>query len=93
VSAADSSDHYFRSKLKNSSVVPKTTDRPGAGCTGTMRSKIGPMKRVARMLRGHQPLILNWFRAKGRVSNGVVEGFNAKATLTTRNAHGLVLLN
>ena len=30
-------------------------------CTRTMRSKIGPMKRVARMLRGHRPLILNWF--------------------------------
>jgi transposase len=51
------------------------------------------MKRVARMLWGHQPFILNWFRAKGRVSNGVVEGFNAKAKLTTRNAHGLALLN
>ena len=33
-------------------------------CLRTMRSKIGPMKRVARMLRGHRPLILNWFPAK-----------------------------
>ena len=57
-------------------------------CTRTMRSKIGPMKRVARMLRGHRPLILNWFRAKGQPSSGVVEGFNAKAKLTTRKAYG-----
>jgi transposase len=57
-------------------------------CTRTMRSKIGPMKRVARMLRGHRPLILNWFRAKGQLSSGVVEGFNAKAKLTTRKAYG-----
>ena len=57
-------------------------------CLRTMRSKIGPMKRVARMLRGHRPLILNWFRAKGQLSSGVVEGFNTKAKLTTRKAYG-----
>ena len=37
---------------------------------------------------GHRPLILNWFRAKGQLSSGVVEGFNAKAKLTTRKAYG-----
>ena len=57
-------------------------------CTRTMRSKIGPMKRVARMLRGHRLLILNWFLAKGQLSSGVVEGCNAKAKLTTRKAYG-----
>ncbi len=55
-------------------------------CTRTMRSKIGPMKRVARMLWGHRPLILT--RAKGQLSSGVVEGCNAKAKLTTRKAYG-----
>ncbi len=30
-----------------------------------MRSRLEPMKRVARMLRTHEPLLLNWFRAKG----------------------------
>ena len=50
-------------------------------CTKTMRSKIEPMKRVARMLRNHQALLLNWFRAKGQLSSGVVEGFNTKAKL------------
>ena len=29
-----------------------------------MRSRLEPMKQVARMLRAHEPLILNWFRAK-----------------------------
>lgn len=57
-------------------------------CTKTMRSKIEPMKKVARMLRGHRALLLNWFRAKGQLSSGVVEGFNTKAKLTTRKAFG-----
>ena len=57
-------------------------------CTKTMRSKIEPMKKVARMLRSHRPLLLNWFRAKGQFSSGIVEGFNNKAKLTTRKAYG-----
>ena len=57
-------------------------------CTRTMRSKIDPMKKIARMLRKHRPLLLNWFRAKGQLSSGVVEGFNTKAKLTTRKAFG-----
>ena len=46
------------------------------------------MKKVARMLRNHRELILNWFRAQKEFSSGVVEGFNAKAKLTTRKAYG-----
>jgi len=57
-------------------------------CTKTMRSKIEPMKKVARMLRRHRPLLLNWFRAKKQYSSGIVEGFNTKAKLTTRKAYG-----
>ena len=57
-------------------------------CTQTMRSQIEPMKKVARMLRRHRPLLLNWFRAKGTISNGTVEGFNLKAKLTMRKAFG-----
>jgi transposase len=59
-------------------------------CTKTMRSKIDPMKRVARMLRGHRELLLNWFRAKGQLSSGVVEGFNNKAKLTSRKSYGFI---
>jgi hypothetical protein len=42
-----------------------------------------------RRSRGHRPLLLDWFRAKGHLSSGVVERYNAKAKLTTRKAHGL----
>lgn len=57
-------------------------------CTRVMRSRIEPMQKVARMLRGHRELILNWFRAKKAFSSGVVEGLNAKAKVTTRRAYG-----
>lgn len=57
-------------------------------CTRTMRSRIEPMKRVARMLRRHRPLLLNWFRARGTVSAGAVEGLNNKLKLTTKKAYG-----
>jgi transposase len=56
-------------------------------CTRTMRSKIEPMKKMARTLRRHRPLLLNWFRAKGGVSPGAVEGFNNKAKLTLRKSY------
>jgi transposase len=57
-------------------------------CTKAMRSKIEPMKKVAKMLRRHKPLLMNWFKAKGQFSSGIVEGFNNKAKLTTRKAYG-----
>ncbi len=56
--------------------------------TRAMRSKIGPIKKVAKMVRRHQPLILNWFKAKKAFSSGVVEGLNNKAKVTTRNSYG-----
>lgn len=57
-------------------------------CARTMRSRLEPLKKVARMLRQHRALILNWFRARGTISTGVVEGFNNKAKLTTKKAYG-----
>lgn len=57
-------------------------------CTRAMRSKIEPMKKIARSLRSHRTLILNWFRAKGTISAGTVEGLNNKAKLTTRKSYG-----
>jgi transposase len=53
-----------------------------------MRSKLEPMKKVAATLRNHHELILNWFKAKGAISSGVVEGFNNKVKLTTRKSYG-----
>lgn len=59
-----------------------------AWCGRAMRSRLAPMKKVARMLRRHEPLILNWFRAKGELSSGAVEGLNNKIRVTTRRAYG-----
>jgi transposase len=53
-----------------------------------MRSRLEPMKKVARTIRSHRPLILNWFRARGEVSSGAVEGLNTKVKLVTRKSYG-----
>jgi len=53
-----------------------------------MYSRLEPMKDVARMIRNHQELILNWFKARGEISQGVVEGFNNKARVTIRKSYG-----
>jgi len=57
-------------------------------CTRVMRTRLEPMKKVARTLRKHRELILNWFKADGLLSAGTVEGFNNKAKLTLRKAYG-----
>ena len=59
-----------------------------AWCTRAMRSKIEPMKKIARSLRDKRELILNWFRAEGTISSGIVEGFNNKLKLVTRKSYG-----
>ena len=43
---------------------------------------------MARMLRSHRELLLNWFRAKKTISSGVMEGLNNKLKLTTRKSYG-----
>jgi hypothetical protein len=48
-------------------------------CRQTMRSRIEPMKKIARSLRNHRELILSYFRAQKMLSSGVVEGLNNKA--------------
>src|SRR5438067_9568369 len=53
-----------------------------------MRSRIEPMKKIARSLRQHRELILNYFRAGKLVSSGVVEGLNNKAKVTLRKSYG-----
>ena len=57
-------------------------------CECATRSRLEPMKKMARMLRNHQPLILNWFRAKGEISSGPVEGMNNKIRVVTRRSYG-----
>ena len=53
-----------------------------------MRSRIQPMKKIARMLRSHRGLILNYFKAKKVLSSGIVEGLNNKAKVTMRKSYG-----
>ncbi len=57
-------------------------------CRQVMRSRIEPMKNIARSLRQHRDLILNYFRAQKLLSSGVVEGLNNKAKVTMRKSFG-----
>ena len=57
-------------------------------CERAMRSRLEPMKRIARMLRFHEELLLNWFRARVEISSGAVEGLNNKIRVVTRRAYG-----
>ena len=60
----------------------------GRWCRRAMRSRLEPMKKVAKMLRRHRPLVLNWFRTGRSYSSGAVEGMNLKAKLAMRKAYG-----
>ncbi len=53
-----------------------------------MRSRLEPMKKVARMLRAHEHLLWNWFKARGELSSGAVEGLNNKIRVVTRRSYG-----
>ena len=57
-------------------------------CARAMRSRLEPMKKFVKMIRRHESLILNWFRARKAYSSGFVEGLNPKINLTTRKAYG-----
>jgi transposase len=57
-------------------------------CQQTMRSRIDPMKKIAKTLRVHRELILNYFKAKKQFSSGVVEGLNNKVKVTMRKSYG-----
>jgi transposase len=57
--------------------------------TKALRSRIEPMKKVARTLRKHRALILNWFKARGEISAGIVEGQNYNVKLMMRRSYGV----
>jgi transposase len=59
-----------------------------AWCTQVMRSRLEPMKKVAKTIRSHKQLILNWFEAKNIISLGAVEGQNNKAKVVIRKSYG-----
>lgn len=64
-----------------------------AWCTQVMRSKLEPMKKVAKTIRSHKQLILNWFEAKNKISLGAVEGQNNKAKVVIRKSYGFKTAN
>jgi len=57
-------------------------------CGKAMRSQLEPVKKFVKTVRNHQPLMMNWFRAKKQYSSGTVEGMNRKVNLVTRKAYG-----
>ena len=57
-------------------------------CRRTMRSRLQPMKKIAKMLRVHREHLLNWFRCRDQIALGAVEGFNNKVKVTTRKSYG-----
>jgi len=58
-----------------------------------IRSRLEPLKTVARSVRDHRTLILNWFAAQKEFSRGIVEGLNYKIKLSLRKAYGYRSLN
>lgn len=62
-------------------------------CARAMRSRLDPIKKFVGTIRRHEPLIMNWFKAKKRYSSGVVEGLNRKVNLVTRKAFGFRSFN
>ena len=39
---------------------------------------------MARMLRSHEELVMNWFRGRGELSSTAVEGLNNKVRVAIR---------
>ena len=64
-------------------------DRVHAPSTARFETDLRSLRheKIAKMLRKHEQLLLNWFESQG-LSSGVVEGFNNKAKLTMRKAYG-----
>ena len=46
------------------------------------------MKKVAKTIRSHKALLLNWFQAKNKIFLGAVEGQNSKAKVVIRKTFG-----
>jgi transposase len=52
------------------------------------RSRIGPMRKFAKTLQRHEPMLLNWIQARDEIMTGAVEGMNNKCRVVTRRAYG-----
>jgi transposase len=56
--------------------------------TRALRSRLPPIRKFAKTLRAHEPLILNWFTFKKAFSSAAVEGLNNKVRVVTRRSYG-----
>ena len=56
--------------------------------TRALRSRLPPLRKFAKTLRAHEPLILNWFIFKKAFSSAAVEGLNNKVRVVTRRSYG-----
>jgi hypothetical protein len=45
---------------------------------------------MAKMIRQHKHLIMNWFKAKKNISPGFVVGLNSKVKFTFKKAFGFI---
>lgn len=59
-----------------------------AWITRALRSRLKPMGKVARMMRSHHDLLLNYFRAKRQYNSAVVEGLNNKVRVALSRSYG-----
>lgn len=56
--------------------------------TRALRSRLSPLRKFAKTLRAHEPLIMNWFTFKKAFSSAAVEGLNNKVRVVTRRSYG-----
>ncbi len=56
--------------------------------TRALRSRLPPLRKFAKTLRTHEPLIMNWFSLKKAFSSAAVEGLNNKIRVVTRRSYG-----
>jgi transposase len=56
--------------------------------TRALRSRLPPLRKFAKTLRSHEPLIMNWFTFKKAFSSAAVEGLNNKVRVITRRSYG-----
>jgi transposase len=59
-----------------------------AWCARVLRTRLEPLKKVARTLREHRRLLLNYFEAKKQFTNSIVEGLNNKLKTTLKRSYG-----
>jgi transposase len=79
----ESFGHFW--KYKSSTWAGKFLDQ---WCRKVAWSKLEPLKKRARSIKKHRPLLLNYFKARKVYSSGVVEGLNNKVKLVIKRSYG-----